>query len=93
MLKKKKTNRINFGSLFWGHKSRLDFFLAVILLKVLWMEYDLVSIEEKCGKIYILVLKSLWRITHMPVNPLKQKVGEICGYVPGLIYMVTVLNY
>lgn len=29
----------------------------------------------------------------MPVNPLKQKVGEICGYVPGLIYVVTVLNY
>lgn len=42
---------IKFGSLFWGHKSRLAFFLAVILLKVLWMEFDLVSIEEKCGKI------------------------------------------
>lgn len=35
-----KKVRIKLGSLFWGHKSRLPFFLAVILLKVLWMEWN-----------------------------------------------------
>lgn len=83
-----KKIRIKLGSLFWGHKSRLAFFLTVILLKVLWMEFRLVSIEEKCDKIYILFLKSLWKITNMLVNPLIQKVSEICGYVLGLIHFL-----
>lgn len=84
----KKKNRIKLGSLSWGHKSRLDFFLAEILLKVLWMKFDLVSIEEKSGKMDILFLKSLWTITNMLVNPLIQEVSGICGYVLGLIHIL-----
>lgn len=56
--------------LFWGHKSRLAFLLTVVLLKVLWMEFFLVFIEEKCSKIYIPVLKSLRRMTSVLLNTL-----------------------
>lgn len=52
------------------------------------MGFDLVSIEEKCGKIDILYLKCLWRITTMLVNPQIQKVSEICGYVLGFIHIL-----